>query len=1065
MRKTPFFTRQFETVFFVILILSGLGISLFFVFNDLFPNNGGFTRNILFIKPSQNGDSGFFLIIDKVNPTKSKMPVDWILHGRGNLSIFNINQSAVWKVKSYLNPNISVKLHAIFIEPEVIISKDLGPFYPTQTYVDNPYMIPYIKVRSTRSGATRFVTLLYPLNGSQALPTITTNREIGVTKISDDNLLFTQSVNKLRNFEKYSTDAQTLFVRMNSSDISSYVLQRGHLLTYSNRSYLESEKVISINLEYKASNLSGMVWVGGPTVLSIWVPNVPKNTLLNGKDISASYNPGNETLSLTIAENGFLLISYDPVKSRPPDITSRSLKSSHPSVKNGLFKAYGTHPFLYFNETTLPALRNRVLTQEPWQNWFQQLEADARMHLDDNISTMGGNQRFEPALNLAFVGIIEQNTTYMTKAKEFLQAMNQVTAYEIHLRRARACGHYALAFDMLYQNLSSTERREIADKLGNHTLPLVQKLDAIPLNNHIGVVSSGLGLAGLTLNEPDWVNAAISGIESYFTTSFAVEGGDYEGYSYAGYFLESGLKFFYALQKAGGKNYFADPRFLAFINNTIYSLSPLTTTAVFEDSTVNPQLIEDLLWATASIYPYAPILSNYSQWAYNNRLLNDALTYDGAYLDSSESSTSGFVSRICMYSMNITPLQPPLSTLIVWPDSGLAFLRNNWGPDSLYLSITCKNKAEYQYHAHYDENSFELWAYGAWLAANPGYPGYGKGLYDDIIQTRASNTLLINEKGQQRVDADGFQMYYRSSEIDGVVASASNIYSSPGSLSQNYYFLVVFILFYLILIIVSILILYLRHRGYHTNVVITPHQQPYSLFSIRTKNLSLKIHLGLLFGLTFGVFLSLIPFFLSTNEYIAGYLVGKHSHIANLVPIIEIILLILTPILLIIIYALKFKMQDAIVRRVIIFSTKLKDPQIPPLRESIILSYLPQVFFLIFFIPIIFFLYLPILQNLVKFILTQSGSLLDLQNTIIASLDQFIVLFALTLLAYLPFKLCGLYLGGRAISRKLENSTSVGLLQISVSYLLIFTTFILLIFFVTIAFFYALNFLGVSIIL
>jgi hypothetical protein len=1057
-----FFTRQFETVFFVILILSVFGLSLIFVVNDLFPNNGGFTRNILFIKPTEESNSGYFIIIDEVNPQRNKMPIDWVLHGRGNLSIFSDNQSAVWEVQSYLNPDIPVKLHAIFIEPEVIISESRDPFYPIESYVNNPLMIPSIRARPTQTGSTRFVTILYPLNGSQTLPNITTQREIGVTRIGDDSLLFTQSSTALCLFDNFTTDAQTLFLRMNSTDLSSFILQSGKFLSQSNCIYLASENTLSINLEYKPANISGTVWIHNPTPISLWVPNVPKATLLNGKDVVASYNPGNQTLIFTASENGSLLISYDPVMCITNFDPIISPKPTPPLIKNDIVKMYGFHPFLYFNESTLTSIRNRVSTEEPWQSWFSSLESNAKAHLDDDISSLSPESRGSPSLNLAFTGAILQNMTYITKAKEFLLAMDQVTDYEIHLGRARACGHYALAFDIIYQNLTALERTEIRDKLGNHTLPLVQKMDAIPVNNHIGVVASGIGLSGLVLENNEWVTLAISGIETYFSSSFGSDGGNYEGYSYAGYFLESALKFFYALQNVGVTNYFSDARFLSFINNTIYSLSPLITTPLFEDSTVEPQIIEDLLWAAAAIYPYEPLLSNYSQWVYDIRLLNDELNYDGSYLSSSDTSISGLVSRICMYSINVTPVKPPLTTMVIRPDSGLTFFRSNWDQDALYLTITCKSKAEYQYHAHYDECSFELWAYGAWLAANPGYPGFGEGEYDRIIQTEASNTILLNEEGQQRVNADGFQEYYRSSEIDGVVASATTLYSSPGSLTHNIYFLGVFMFIFTNLIIASLLIFYFRRQGYRSNITITPKQHKPNLDDIKTRNLTLKIHLGLLFGLTLGIYCTLIPFFLYTNTYIEGYLIGKHSHIAQLVPSVEIGILILTPILLILILSLKFKMQNSIVRRITRFSTNTQGPQIPPLKESVKLSYIPQIFFLIVFIPIIYLFYLPIIQDIVNFILTRAGSLLDIQNTIINSLNQFILLFAVTLLAYLPFKLMGLYFGGKSLSEKVEKPPSEGILHLTASYLLTLTFVILIIFLVTLLFFYALNFLGVS---
>ncbi|MFX1297508.1 MAG: hypothetical protein ACFFD2_21985, partial [Promethearchaeota archaeon] len=246
--KRRFFTRQLETVFFVILVLSVLGISLIFFINNSFLNNGGFTRNILFIKPTEDGNPGYFIIIDDIYPTRDKIPVDWILHGRGNLSTFANNQSAVWEVESYLNSNDIVKLYAIFVEPEIIISESVGSFYPTQSYVGNPIKIPYIKARATQSGPTRFLTILFPLSGSRTLPNITTDHEVGLTQISENDLIFSQNSTSLKSFKNFTTNAEILFIRMNNSKISSYILRKGKYLTHQGRIYLESQNSLSMNL-------------------------------------------------------------------------------------------------------------------------------------------------------------------------------------------------------------------------------------------------------------------------------------------------------------------------------------------------------------------------------------------------------------------------------------------------------------------------------------------------------------------------------------------------------------------------------------------------------------------------------------------------------------------------------------------------------------------------------------------------------------------------------------------------------------------------------------------------
>ena len=1044
--------------FCILLILFALGIGLFFVINDIFPNNGGYTRNVFFIKESAEGP-GYFIIVDEVYPASNGIPVDWVLHGRGNLSVFNNNQSAVWAVPSYLNATETVKLYAIFAEPKVTITDSFGPFYPTQGYVDNPIMIPYIKARAIQNGPTRFVTILFPTNGSQPLPNITTAN--GLTGIGENDWIFTQKSPTRRTFNNITTDAELLYFRLQNSTIGNYILKKGHFLSQQGRDYVKSDKTLSINLEYQSSSTTGMVWIKEPTNLSLWIPNTPKQTTLNGNDFIALYNTSSQTLSFALWQNGSILISYNPVKTASIEQPlSNSEKPTNPTAKDYVTKNPGVHPSLFFHAADLPPLRTRVLLEQPWQSWFASIEQNANSHLFDNISTLNADARFEPTLNLAFTGIIRENLTYISKSKEFLQSMQQIPYYDSHLQLARASSYYAIAYDMIYSNLTPTERVEIEGKLTNHTLPLVNRMLVIPQNNHIGVVSSGLGLAGLVLEKIDWVNLAINGIDGYFTTCYASEGGISEGYSYAAYFLESGLKFFFGLKNAGGKNYFSDPKFLKFINSTIYSLSPLTTVPLFEDSTTDAGILEDLLWAAPNIFPYAPLLSNYSQWVWEKRLLNNALNYDGIYLSSFGAPT---VSRICMYAFNVTPVEPPLTPLVFWPDSGLAFFRSSWSTNALYLSLTCKSKSNFQYHAHYDENSFEIWAYGAWLATNPGYPGYGYGEYDWIISTEASNTLLMNNKGQQQVNGEGLQEYFQSPNADCLVASANSIYSSPGNYGLNQYFLGVLIFIFTNLIIASLIIVSLRRQTYQTDMTFSlKEKNQISASAVKARNLSLKIHLTLLFGLIFGIVIALVSLYLSTNFYVLEYLVGKHATIANMVPLIEFLLLIIAVPLMILIISFKFKMQNSVLNRMVQFSLNLKGSQIPPLKTSVKLTYLPQAFFLIIFIPIIYFFYLPLLQNTVQFIFTHAGSIIDIQNYIISTLNNYILLFAITFILYLPFKILGLYYGGKSLSSELDQPMSNSITMLIASYLLMLTCIILLVFYLTLTLFYTLHSLGVS---
>ncbi|MHA1265082.1 MAG: hypothetical protein ACTSRS_07570 [Candidatus Helarchaeota archaeon] len=132
-----FFTRQFETIIILLLFLTVLAIVLIPINDEIFPANGGFTRNVFFIQSKSNQIPSYFILVDEVKLTHESAPIDWVLHGRGDLRIFNQNQSAVWTVPSYNNASRHVRFYVIFIKPNVIITQFQGPFYPRQNYASN----------------------------------------------------------------------------------------------------------------------------------------------------------------------------------------------------------------------------------------------------------------------------------------------------------------------------------------------------------------------------------------------------------------------------------------------------------------------------------------------------------------------------------------------------------------------------------------------------------------------------------------------------------------------------------------------------------------------------------------------------------------------------------------------------------------------------------------------------------------------------------------------------------------------------------------------------------------
>ena len=66
----------------------------------------------------------------------------------------------------------------------------------------------------------------------------------------------------------------------------------------------------------------------------------------------------------------------------------------------------------------------------------------------------------------------------------------------------------------------------------------------------------------------------------------------------------------------------------------------------------------------------------------------------------------------------------PKQTSFAFQDAGIYALRNDWGPDQVYLALHCSPPA-ISGHDQPDNGTFELYAFGRWLMPDTGYYTYG----------------------------------------------------------------------------------------------------------------------------------------------------------------------------------------------------------------------------------------------------------------------------------------------------------------------------------------------------
>jgi hypothetical protein len=121
----------------------------------IFPDNGGYTRTVIFAHASEDLP-GYYIIIDKIHTPTSWVPIELNFHGYGELDI--TDEQAIWSLGA-------ISLNLMVISPAVSISKALGNVYH---HFDQFDTLEYVKITPLHHGPCTVITVLFPNNGSYA---------------------------------------------------------------------------------------------------------------------------------------------------------------------------------------------------------------------------------------------------------------------------------------------------------------------------------------------------------------------------------------------------------------------------------------------------------------------------------------------------------------------------------------------------------------------------------------------------------------------------------------------------------------------------------------------------------------------------------------------------------------------------------------------------------------------------------------------------------------------------------------------------------------------------------
>jgi len=377
-----------------------------------------------------------------------------------------------------------------------------------------------------------------------------------------------------------------------------------------------------------------------------------------------------------------------------------------------------------------------------------------------------------PVLALSY--LLSEDRRYLDSARAILNRLVSFESWGDNLDLVT--GHFlagaSISYDWLYGALSATERKTLARKISRHAeiLNRYSREQRIWwhdyfLHNWAHVITGSLAYAAAALYgedkaAPAWIEHA----DRFFTDVERAlpEDGSYgEGMAYMTYAWECILRYFDLAKTLFGRDHFGTPWMRKAPYNILYFSTPkprhFDNCMVFGDG---PRHFEwhgpvHLLNRCASEYKDATIQG------FSRRLVDAGvgITRTGTWLN------------MLWYNPGIAAADyRKLPTFKFLGNLDTASMRSSWDEDAVMIAFKCTNNAgrktmaEYpgrdlgSGHAHPDAASFQIYAFGEWLAVDTGYSHYK--------QSRDHNTLVINDTqqvGGERTWFDMMECYFSSS--------------------------------------------------------------------------------------------------------------------------------------------------------------------------------------------------------------------------------------------------------------------------------------------------------------
>lgn len=217
------------------------------------------------------------------------------------------------------------------------------------------------------------------------------------------------------------------------------------------------------------------------------------------------------------------------------------------------FQVHPGHPRLFFRDTDLPAIRERIASEyrPEWREMMADLEARALPQTPAEFAQGPHLKLWSTGRNMAFVAVVTGDEKYLSWAKQWAAALAAVGPVGNDSEYRGRLQSLAIAYDWLYSSLSDTER----DRLRNAIIAHLDKAwyFADRTTNYIGGHSRwgnftlAAGLLALASERPELREKLLvvrdHWIRGYFPLQawIAQEGGYHMGWAYSAAYLTGSI--------------------------------------------------------------------------------------------------------------------------------------------------------------------------------------------------------------------------------------------------------------------------------------------------------------------------------------------------------------------------------------------------------------------------------------------------------------------------------------------------------------------------------------------